>query len=225
MTTEVHSDDERGSGWSRMPEQQLESRSEAVRTALREGGHEVAALVGKGLRKASDVLGSSEASELDSMIGGTDLPELEGEDALRALALRLDREADYWRALALRSVARLAWADRSTHAASVVSALGCTALAVVAGMDALLGAASLQRVALVIAGVIALAAGAAIVGWASASIRKAQREVVRESLVRSDLAELRLHRLAVVLAIRSHDASGLGDALKRLEREVGAPSR
>ena len=59
----------------------------------------------------------------------------------------------------------------------------------------------------------------------SGRVRRAQREVVKDALARADLAELRLHRVSIVLASRKLEGDGYAAALLRLERDAGAPPR
>jgi hypothetical protein len=225
MTIET-SDKPQPSDWTRLPETVPDKGNGAarVREAIEHGADHVASAIGQGMRKASDVLGAPASTEVEELMKGTDLPELDGDDAIVELARRLDREADFWRALALKALGRAAWADRSAHLTAVVAALGCTALAAVAGLEAVFGGAAIKGL-LVLAGAAALLAGALMVAWVSSTIRKGQREIARESLTRADLSELRLHRVAVVMAIRKQDPTALPEALKRLERETSAPIR
>lgn len=227
MTTheeeKVEAEREESSGWTRLPKSSEESASKrvAVRRALEQGAVEAAAVLGRGMRRAAEMVGAPSATELDSLVEGSDLPELgPGPDTLSALALRLDREADLWRALALKAMSRSAWADRTAHGASVVAAVGCVGLAGIAAMEALFSGATWHKALMVAVGGLLLVVGALVVGGAGSAIRRAQREVARESLARADLAELRLHRVAVVLAVRKEDPGAFVEALRRLEREV-----
>jgi hypothetical protein len=54
----------------------------------------------------------------------------------------------------------------------------------------------------------------------SASIRRTQREVVRDALLRADLAELRLHRIAIATASLNLDLERARETLVRLEKDV-----
>ena len=69
------------------------------------------------------------------------------------------------------------------------------------------------------AGVL-LAAGALLYLWIGNSIKRTQRESVKEALSRADLAELRLHRLAVVLAWKKTEPAAFREALARLEKDA-----
>jgi hypothetical protein len=71
----------------------------------------------------------------------------------------------------------------------------------------------------------ALAVGAALVTWISGTIRRAQRELAREAMLRADLAELRLHRVGALVALLQADPDAGKQALMRFERDVSAPPR
>lgn len=233
MTTETQDKDDKPSEWTRLPASKEDKGNggKRVREAIEQGaeviGHgadHVASALGRGMRKAGDVLGAPASTEVEALMSGSDLPELESDDAIATLGVRLDRESDFWRALALKALGRAAWADRTAHFTSVLAAIGCAALAGVAGLETVFGGAPIKSL-LVLAGAGALIAGAGTVAWISSGIRRSQREIARESLTRADLSELRLHRVAVVMAIRSEDRAGLPEALKRLERDTSAPAR
>lgn len=232
MTTQeaekAESERQETSSYTRLPntDERSESKRAEIKRAIEHGAGEVAAVIGRGMRRATELVGAPSSTELDSLVEGSDLPELgPGADTLSALALRLDREADLWRALALKAMGRSAWADRTTHGASVVAAVGCVGLATIAGMQALFGGASWQKAAMLAVGGLILLVASWIVGGAGSAIRRAQREIARESLARADLAELRLHRIATVLAVRKDDSGAYVEALRRLEREVSSPAR
>lgn len=172
-----------------------------------------------GLRRATRALEGPTGADVAALIADTNLPEIEGEDALSALARRLDREADLWRNLAIRELAHIAWANRIGHAASIVTILGIVCLAGVAAFGALFGAGG-ARAVLVGVGALALALGTLAVSWSASATRRSQREVVREALVRADLAELRLHRVALAIAAVKLDPTNAPSAIARLEKDV-----
>ncbi|HKA87505.1 MAG TPA: hypothetical protein VKE22_07555 [Haliangiales bacterium] len=228
------------SSWSRLPASEPDTSPaapgdrDAVRViaaragaAVRDQASQAAKRVGESIRRASSAFASPTGAELEGLLAGVDLPEIGGEgDAVAALALRLDREADFWRGLALRSLARAAWADRVAQIVAVLSGIGGLALAVIAGLGALFGASSEGgRAILILAAGAALIVACLLVNLVSARIRRAQREVVKDALARADLAELRLHRVSVVLAMRKLEGDAYSAALLRLERDAGAPAR
>jgi hypothetical protein len=226
MTPSTQDSEDKPSEWTRLPASKEEKGNGGarVREAIEHGADHVASALGRGMRKAGDVLGAPASTEVEELMGGSDLPELEGDDPIAELGIRLDRESDFWRALALKALGRAAWADRTAHLTSVVAAIGCAALASVAGLEAMFGGAPMKSL-LVLAGATALVTGTTVVALISSSIRRSQRETAQESLTRADLSELRLHRVAVVMAIRREDPSGMAEALKRLEHDTSAPTR
>lgn len=227
------------STWSRLPSSEPEApvthnERDAVRViaaragaAVRDQASHAAKRVGEGIRRVSGAFATPGGAELEGLLAGVDLPEIGGEgDAVAGLALRLDREADFWRGLALRSLARAAWADRVAQIIAVLAGIGGLALAVIAGLGALFGASSEGgRAILILAAGAALVVACLLVNLVSARIRRAQREVVKDALARADLAELRLHRVSIVLAMRKLEGDHYGAALLRLEHDAGAPSR
>lgn len=182
--------------------------------------------LGEGFDRAKAALDSPAAPELEALYENTNLPPLVATDPIGSLAVRLDGEADLWRSLALRFFARAAWADRITQAAGVLAGLGAVALAVIAGVGALFGAGDVEsRLGLMAGSLGALGAGAVLVTWISGTIRRAQRELAREAMLRADLAELRLHRVGALVALLQADPDAGKQALMRFERDVSAPSR
>jgi phosphoglycolate phosphatase-like HAD superfamily hydrolase len=140
---------------------------------------------------------------------------------VESLALRLDREADLWRSVGLRELAQIGRTDRIGLVAAVVATLADLALAFVGGMTALFGAeGAVGRALLLLAAGFVATGGAAVVGLFTASNRKAQRARAAEALSRADLAELRLHRVGIALAVRKNDPAAYAAALERLERDA-----
>ncbi len=210
------------STWSRLPDGSDDDSSDSSEPTKTDA---LANSLRAGLDKAS-LLIESGREEFDRLIGRSDLPELGGQDPLTALGVRLDREADLWRAFALGELSRAAWVDRLVQAVSVLAFLGTLALAVVGWAGAMLGPAeATSRVFLVGVGVLSLAVGAGIVSWIGATVRNSHQKASREALIRADLAELRLHRVAVVMALRAEGDETYQDALVRLERDTSAPSK
>jgi hypothetical protein len=198
----------------------------SVGAAIRGGAERVSVHLGERLDQAKAAFDSPSSPELEALYQKTDLPQLVASDPIGSLAVRLDREADLWRSLALRALARAGWADRIAQGTGIVVGLGAVALAVIAGLGALFGAeGSVDRVVLVGAALGALTTGALLVTWISGTIRKAQRDLAREATLRADLAELRLHRIGVVTALLQIEPDAGRQALARLERDVSAPPR
>ncbi|MBI2393760.1 MAG: hypothetical protein HYV09_29585 [Deltaproteobacteria bacterium] len=180
----------------------------------------IARSVGQGLRRAGRELDAPANADVAALIAEANLPEVAMDDALSSLARRLDREADLWRNLAIRELAHVGWANRIAHLASTLTIVGVLVLAGFAAFESLFTASSGRAVLLAVAAGI-LALGAVVATAASASVRRSQREVVRDALVRADLAELRLHRIAVAVAATRADTPAEKEAIARLERDVG----
>lgn len=199
-----------GGGYARLPRAK-DATAEDVARAIGSG-------LGAGLRRASRAF---EGGEVSALLGDANLPEVHSEDPLAELATRVDREADLWRNLALRQMTRTTFTDRIVQAAAAVALLGQLGIAVVAGLGVLFGGEGAgMRALLALAASAALALGAGIVAWAAAGVRRNQRAIAQDALARADLAELRLHRLALTLTWRSVEPSRLGEALTRLERDA-----
>jgi hypothetical protein len=197
-----------------------------VGSVIRGGAEKMSTHLGEGFDRARAALDAPAAPELEALYKETNLPQIVASDPIGSLALRLDGESDLWRGLALRFLARAAWADRITQAAGVLAGLGAVALAVIAGVGALFGAGDVQSRLWLMAGSLgALVVGSALVTWISGTIRRAQRDLAREAMRRADLAELRLHRVGALTALLQADPEAGKQALMRLERDVSAPPR
>jgi|GEM_PF-5911480 hypothetical protein len=145
-----------------------------------------------------------------------ELPEIGlGEDPLRELAVRADREADFFRTMAVRQLqpgpGRLLAA-----LSALVALLAGTALGAAAGLRAFFGA-GLGDAAGSEAAALALVLGVgALVGGLLEREARARAEA---ALARAALAERRIERLAAILAVRTLAPSRFADAVARLERE------
>ncbi|MFO0556958.1 MAG: hypothetical protein U0269_02955 [Polyangiales bacterium] len=192
----------------------------ALSSTVRSGAGTLAEGVSRGAGRVGAAFEAPADTELGALLGEANLPELEG-DPLEALARRLDREADLWRELSLRALARAAWADRVAQTAAVGAWLVTVATALVGLFSVLFGGPrSMQSILLVLASIACVLAGTGIVAWVSAGVRRTQGALAGAALERADLAELRLQRLAVVLALRHEDVSLFHRALARLESDT-----
>ena len=72
--------------------------------------------VSRGLGYASRLAGAPAGTGIEGLLGDTNLPHLKGDRPLLELASRLDCEADLWRNLALRELARLEFRARTNGA-------------------------------------------------------------------------------------------------------------
>jgi hypothetical protein len=192
----------------------------ALSSTVRAGAGQLADGVSRGAGRVGAAFEAPMDSEVGALLGDADLPELQG-DPLEAIARRLDREADLWRELSLRALARAAWADRVAQTAAVGAWLVTVVTTAVALFGALFGGArSTQSLVLVLASIGCVLAGTGIVAWVSAGVRRTQGALAGAALERADLAELRLQRLGVVLALRTEDVSLFHRALARLESDT-----
>jgi hypothetical protein len=65
-----------------------------------------------------------------------------------------------------------------------------------------------------------VAVGALVAAWALHQGRRVQLELARAALMRADLAEARLHRVAALLELRAASPERYVEALEGLERDV-----
>lgn len=184
------------------------------------------AAVSRGVHSVGRALEDPAAAALAAeVLKQSDLPEVEAQAPLASLAVRLDREADLWRGLALRQLARASWMERIAISSLVIAFGMVVALSVIAAFRALFASGSLtgsgSMVALLLGvGVGLLTIGSGVIHAVTARVRRGQIEVARESLLRADLSKLRLQRVAVLLELRSHDAQAFRSALQKLESEI-----
>lgn len=172
--------------------------------------------LGGGLRDASRALAA--AGDVEGLIEDAELPGIEPDDALRTLARRLDREADLWRSLAFSELKNVRLTDRVLQLGGGAFAASTMILALFAGLGALLGASG--GALLIGTGAGALAVGALLFVGVALVLRRNQRDTLRAALGRADLAELRLHRVAVAMAARAAEPERAGEILLRLERDA-----
>lgn len=181
-----------------------EDEDDPIERSLEKGVEAVTGGLKRGLSGAKRALDAPEGTEVSELLGDTDLPELGGDDdPLAALALRLDREADLMRNVALREMTRMAWSDRVAQTAAVVGALGNVGLAVVAVLGALVGGEHAGGRALLLGTAAVIVLAGTITAWlvARSGSRRAM-DLAREALARAERTELRLEKLALRLASR-----------------------
>lgn len=175
-----------------------------------------------GLGKMGDALRGDDAGAVPAeLLSQADLPELSQGDALASLALRLDREADFWRGVAMRQLARAAWTERLGVAGSLLLLIGGIVLAAIAAFRALFATAGGTATAMLLGvGLVVLVVAALAIGSLSSRLRRGQLEAVKEALVRTDLAEMRLHRVALLMELRGAGHDSYLAALSGLEADV-----
>jgi hypothetical protein len=194
-----------------------DAEDDPIERGLEQGVAAVAGGLKRGLSGAKRALDGPEGAAVESLIDDTDLPELAGGDALSALALRLDRESDLLRSLGLRQLARVAWADRIALTVAIVTLIAGGALAATAILGTLASAEHSGRATLVVAAAFTLVACATLVWIVARSGARRAGELAREAFAKARESELRLERVAVLLAIRAADPKGYKAALARFE--------
>jgi hypothetical protein len=234
--------DQPKSAWGRAPIPAEESVNDGGKGPIKKSARaraiaeEVGAAIKGGIAPVTDRVGSAMRSGLGSVEHAledptgamheelreqADLPEIEGEDPLASTGLRLDREADLWRGVAMRQLARAAWMDRLAITSAVVVLIGEIVLASVAGFRALFASEAVSAVSVLLGvGALLLIAGTTVISRAAGRVRESQLEVARGALARADLAELRLHRLAALMELRKTDRDAYLAALRGLEADV-----
>ena len=201
-----------------------------VGAALQSGVAPVAARVGaavdRGVSSVGRALEDPGAGLASEALKQADLPELQAETPLVSLGVRLDREADLWRGVAMRQLARASWMDRIAVTSTVVAFIAVLVLAAIAAFRALFAGVSGPpggaMPLLLSIGALLIVMGCVMLSRVAARIRHGQIDVSREALRRADLCELRLHRVAVLLEVRAADPEGYRAALKQLETEIRA---
>lgn len=218
-------------GWG----QDVRTAAQDVGSALQSSVAPVAKRVGaafeRGMTGVGQALEDPAAGVPGELLRQADLPELDSGNPLSSLAIRLDRESDLWRSVAMRQLARAAWMDRIAISTSVVSLVGVMVLAAIAAFRALfasgggglVGAGQGAGVALLLlVGALLVLLGSWRLTRAAGQIRAGQIAVAREALSRADVGELRLQRLAVLLETRGLDPEAYRAALRQLESEIRA---
>lgn len=184
---------------------------------VRRSAEEAVDRLGDGLERAGIALAAPEGADLAPLLAATDLPDVPNDGALGALAARLDKEADLFRNVALRELARVAWVDRLTQTAWLVLA-GCEVLvAACASATAVLGAEG-RASAFLVAGLLVGVGGVGVTA-AAARIRTAHAELARDALARAQAIEDRYYQVGLALEWRSAGPVLFQEALARLERE------
>ncbi len=174
-----------------------------------------------GVNSVERALADPTAEAASEILAQADLPEISAQDPLLSLALRLDREADLYRGVAMRQLARAAWMDRLGAIASVVCLVGVVVLASIAAFRALFALGdAISAIMLLGVAALLLLMGVFAVGRATSRIRGSQTQAAREALLRADLAEARLHRIAMVLALRESDEEAYNATLRVLEADT-----
>jgi hypothetical protein len=162
--------------------------------------------------------GEAEDAEWQAVQDHSTLPALrassDGGDPLDDLTLRLDREADFYRGIAVRML-RPGPGRMLAILSAGVGLMGGAIFALASGIRAFFGAATAATgtEALALALLLALSGGMGLL------LEEERRRRANASLARAEHAERRLERLAAMLALKTHDPKRFAEALTRLERE------
>lgn len=171
----------------------------------------------RGFTEANAALAAPEGAELAPLLAATDLPELPADGPLGSIGVRLDREADLLRNVALRELARVGWMERVTLLVLVATVVCEVLVAACATFSALMGAEG--RGGLFALAAIILAGSAGGVAAVISRSRAAHRALATDALARARVIEQRIFRLALVMEWRAAGPVLYQDALARLERD------
>lgn len=168
-----------------------------------------------GLRDAERRL-EDEGKAWDARAAAAALPDVGGVDPIVDLAIRIDRESDYWRSFAVGNLRPGAARNLAVAGAALALASGL-ALGTLATLAAIFGSEGPAEASLSTAAGVALCAFVAcVLGVVS---ERGRVMAAREALARADHAERRLERVAAILALKSASEPKYVEALTRLERE------
>lgn len=201
------------------------ARSADAKTEASRGGRALAAVAVKAARSVKRTAdGAAARVEADDAAWAAteaqaDLPELralaDGGDPIEDLARRADREADFFRTIAVRTL-RPGPGRALALLAGAVALLGGTVMAIAAGVRAFFGAGIGETPGAEAAALALMLGMAATVGLLVERERHARAHA---ALARAELAERRIERAAGILALRAADPKRFVDALTRIERE------
>ena len=191
--------------------------------AAKRGARAARAKAAETRAQIEDALDDEELSALErSLREGADLPELGGSKSLLTLAVRLDREGDFWRTWALDQRRRATNTDRAVMTIFFAAGLAVLALVGAAFVGVLFGGTTLvPRMWLVLGCGGALALISAFAAHAGRRIRAGYEAGVDRGLARAARAEAALHRIGLLLTLAEHDEAAFTDALRReLDRQT-----
>lgn len=208
--------------------QAMEMGSKTV-SALRDVGVSAANVVGSSVKQGLDTakLGIERANERieaenrrwEERKAKTKLPRIGPVDPLADLALRLDRQGDFFRELAVDAL-RPTVVRRLVIGLVIVLATTTAGLALAALWHAFFEGGLMEGL-LELVGALVLAATATATAGVAYEHRRAS--IARDSLTRADRAEGELRRVAELLALAKRDRTAIIDVLK--QRATMAPPR
>jgi hypothetical protein len=187
---------------------------------VHEGAGSVMEGLGHGLDRAGAALATPEGADLGALLAAVDLPELTSDGPLGNIALRLDREADLFRGVALRELSRIGWVERIAQTIVVAAAACELAVATCAVVLAVFGGPVEGRMGLLFLAASVVGAAGVGVAWSASRMRVAHTKLADDALGRARALEERLFRVGLAMEWRSAGPTLYQDALARLERDV-----
>jgi hypothetical protein len=179
-------------------------------TAVGSGVKKSLATAKAGLDRAGEKL-DAEEQRWDARKERTDMPGIRRDDPLGDLAERLDRQADFFRELAVDAMR-----PGMVRGALVALVLVATVVAGLAGLAVVgrvfLGGGELSGLAPVGALLGGAGLAATLVGFV---VERGRANVAREALSRAEQAEARLSRVAELMTLERHDPDALVRTLSR----------
>lgn len=176
-----------------------------------------------GIERANAALETPANADVAALLPATNLPELATEGPLGLLATRLDREADLFRGVALRELARIGWVERIAQTLVVIAVACEIAVAICAVFLAVFGGGD-GRLGLLLGAASIVGAGGIGASLSAARMRAAHTKLADGALERARAVEDRLFRVGIAMEWRAAGATLYQDALARLERDVSAPA-
>lgn len=205
------------------PPPQAPPKPKGLVDLLQEGAGNVMEGLGGGLEKAGAALATPENAEIAALLPATNLPELGADGPLGMIATRLDREADLFRAVAVRELSRSGWVERIAQTVVVIAATCMAVVAATAVTLALFGGAGEGRASMLLLAAFVVGIGGVGAAVSASRMRAAHAKLAEEALNRARAVEDRLFRVGIAMEWRSAGPTLYQDALARLERDVTAP--
>ncbi len=190
------------------------SAASAVQTSVRQGIDTARS----GIERASEQI-EAENRRWEERKRRTRLPAIGTSEPLADLALRLDRQADFFRELAIDALRPTA-VRRVVVGLVVVLALTTAGLALASLWHAFLEEGAIDGLLELVGALVAAATATAIAG---AVYEQRRASLARDALARAEHAELELRRVAALLAIAKADRGALVSALRHAS--LGEPSK
>ena len=203
----------------------MHARAERALTGLGRGLGPSLEGLGAQLGGARAALDAPAEADLAPLLPTADLPEVAADGPLGAIAIRLDREADLHRGVALRELARVAWTTRIAQAVAVVGFVVEVLIAAAATLRGLGGGAVEGRASLFVLAALITAGGAGFVLLAATRAREVHGRLADDAARRARAVEDRLFRVGIALERARAGGREREAALERLEDARVEPDR